>query len=222
MVNNVLVYGAHGRIGQRLVGVLAKNHKKTTAVVRNEAQAEQIKKIAGGADTTKTAFVDLANTSVKELAAQLQGHDAVVFAAGSKGANILEVDLDAAVKTFEAAVEANVRRYVLVSAIRSENREYFEKTPLRDYYIGKHYADRILANEFADKLDFTILKPTLLTDGDGTGKIQKFKPGLEKSTIDRQDVAQLIYRIFDLKSTFGKFYNFTSGEEPIEDELTWA
>lgn len=222
MAKSIIVYGAHGKVGQRLIRILAQNKINTTAVVRNETQAQQISKVAGGAETTKSAYVDLANTSVKELASQVQGHDAVVFTGGSAGKNILQVDLDAAVKTFEAAVEAKVRRYILVSAVGAENREFFEKTLLRDYYIGKHYADRILINEFSDKLDFTILKPTLLTDGDGTGKIQKFKPGLEKPSIDRQDVAQLIYRILDLKSTFGKSYDFTGGDEPIENELTWA
>lgn len=222
MSKNIIVFGAHGRVGQRLIGVLAQNKRNTTAVVRNDAQAQQISKVAGGVDFVKTTHLDLAQTSVKELVSKVQGHDAIVLTVGSAGKNLLQVDLDAVVKTFEAAVEANVRRLVLVSAIFAESHEFFEFYKLRDYYIAKHYADRILINEFKDKLDYTILKPSLLTDGDGTGKIQIYKPGTEKESIDRQDVAQLIFRVLDLKSTFGKSYNFTGGDLPIDSELTWA
>ena len=82
----------------------------------------------------------------------------------------MQVDLDAAVKTFEASVEAQVRRFIIISALHADNREFFSKLGLRNYYIAKHYADRILVDEFSDKLDYTILKPTSLSDDAATGK----------------------------------------------------
>ena len=70
----------------------------------------------------------------------------------------MQVDLDAAVKTFEASVEAQVRRFIIISALHADNREFFSKLGLRNYYIAKHYADRILVDEFSDKLDYTIFE----------------------------------------------------------------
>lgn len=221
MSKNTIVFGAHGKVGQRLIGVLAKNKASATAVVRNDSQAQTISKIAGGSDSIKTTNLDLAQTSVKELVSKLQGHDSVVLAVGSAGKDLLKVDLDGVVKTFEAAVEAKIRRLILVSALFAESHEFFEKSSLRDYYIAKHYADRILINEFGSKLDYTILKPSLLGDGDGMGKVQFLQPGQEGKVIDRQDVAQSIYKILDLKSTFGKSYNYTAGDQSIDSDLTW-
>lgn len=159
---------------------------------------------------------------MKSLSDKLTGHDAIVLTVGSAGKDLLKVDLDGVVKTFEAAVETNIRRVILVSALFAENHEVFEKLSLRNYYIAKHYADRILTTEFASKLDYTILKPSHLTDGEGTGKIDFVTPGDDIKATERQDVAQVIYLILDNKNTFGKSYNFTNGEKAIDDELTWA
>ena len=82
----------------------------------------------------------------------IKNHDAVVFTVGSAGKNLLQVDLDAAVKTFEAMVEANVRRFIIISAIRAEDRDFGAKSGIRNYFIAKHYADRILIDEFSEKL----------------------------------------------------------------------
>lgn len=220
-MSNVIVFGAHGKVGQRLIGLLAKSKTSTTAIVRSSAQAEQIKKVAEGLEVVKTAELDLATASVKELTSSVQGHSAIVLTVGSAGKDLLKVDLDGVVKVFEAAVQAKVRRLVLVSALFAETPELFEKTSLRDYYIAKHYADRILINEFGSKLDYTILKPSHLGDGDGVGKIGFIKHGDDPKAVDRQDVAHVITLILDRKSTFGKSYNFTTGDEPIESDLTW-
>lgn len=160
----------------------------------------------------------LDNASVKDIAKVIEGHDAVVFTAGSGGKNLLQVDLDGAVKTFEAARIASVRRLVLISALHADDREYFAKSPLRNYYIAKHFADRILMNEFQNDLDFTILKPSSLTNNEGTGKIRIIGPneGLD-SSIDRVDVARVIVQTLNNTKTFGKSYNIIQGDLDIRD-----
>ncbi|KAM9919673.1 hypothetical protein OXX80_012637, partial [Metschnikowia pulcherrima] len=141
---------------------------------------------------------------------------------GSGGKGLLKVDLDGVVKAFEAAVQAKVRRLVLVSALYAFDREFGAASPLRDYYIAKHYADRILQNEFKDSLDFTILRPTHLTDGEGTGKVAILKGEKDLGHIDRQDVAQVIFEVLDKKSTYGRAYDFKAGDSEISSEKTWA
>lgn len=220
-MSKIIVFGAHGKVGQRLLKLVSASKHTATAVVRNEAQVAQIKSISGGSSKIKAIQFDLALASVKEISAQLTGHDAIVLSVGSGGKDLLKVDLDGVVKAFEAAVEANVRRLILVSAVFAESREFGASSPIHNYYIAKHYADRILIHEFGKKLDYTILKPSRLTDGEGTGKIKFLERGGDTGLVDRADVALVILEILENKTTFGKSYDFANGEEEIGDPETW-
>lgn len=217
-MSNIVIFGSHGKIGQHLVRLIsgANSTLRATAVVRNDEQAKTIASIASAnVSTTKLA---LDNSTVSEIASVIKGHDAVVFSVGSAGKNLLQVDLDAAVKTFEATVEANVRRFIIISALRAEDRDFGAKSGLRNYYIAKHYADRILVDEFSNKLDFTILKPTALSDEPATGKIRFIgKNDADIGKITRADVAKVIYEIINLDSTYGKSYDFANGDLDITD-----
>ncbi|EMG45965.1 hypothetical protein SBY92_004316 [Candida maltosa Xu316] len=217
-MSKLVIFGAHGKVGQQLVRLIAEKSSlyTATAVVRNQEQAQQIKSISSDSPNLSTANLTVDNATVQEIADTIKGHDAVVFTAGSGGKNLLQVDLDGAVKTFEASVAANVKRFIIVSAVHADKREYGAKSPIRNYYIAKHYADRILAHEFKDKLDFTILKPTHLTDDPPTGKI-KFLTDDNVGSVTRADVAKVIYEIIDNKSTFGKSYDFANGDLSVTD-----
>lgn len=215
LVKNVIVFGATGQIGKLLLKELVSSNLNPTAVVRS---TEQEKTISNISSQITSVNLTLDNASVKDIAKVIEGHDAVVFTAGSGGKNLLQVDLDGAVKTFEAARIASVRRLVLISALHADDREYFAKSPLRNYYIAKHFADRILMNEFQNDLDFTILKPSSLTNNEGTGKIRIIGPneGLD-SSIDRVDVARVIVQTLNNTKTFGKSYNIIQGDLDIRD-----
>lgn len=215
LVKNVIVFGATGQIGKLLLKELVSSNLNPTAVVRS---TEQEKTVSNISSQITSVHLTLDNASVKDIAKVIEGHDAVVFTAGSGGKNLLQVDLDGAVKTFEAARIASVRRLVLISALHADDREYFAKSPLRNYYIAKHFADRILMNEFQNDLDFTILKPSSLTNNEGTGKIRIIGPneGLD-SSIDRVDVARVIVQTLNNTKTFGKSYNIIQGDLDIRD-----
>lgn len=215
LTNKVVVFGATGKIGQLVLKELLRSKIKPTAVVRTQEQEKSISSISSEISLVKFA---LDNSSVKDIKDIIKGHDAIVFTAGSAGKNLLQVDLDGAVKTFEAARDANVRRLVLVSALHADDRDFIAKSPIQNYYIAKHYADRILVDEFQKDLDFTILKPSLLTDNDGTGKISIIgrNQGSE-SSIDRIDVARVIVLILNNPKTFGKSYNIIQGEDSLDD-----
>lgn len=207
---NIVIFGSHGKVGQQLVRLISQPTSiyRATALVRNSDQADQILKISSNSSNITTKEFTFDNASVEEISEVIRGHDAVVFTAGSGGKGLLLVDLDGTVKTFEAAVKANVRRYVLISALHADKREIFFKSGLRDYYIAKHYADRILMNEFKDDLDFTILRPTSLTDDEPTGKIRQINAGDEFGTVTRADVAKVIYDTIGDEKVFGKGIDF--------------
>lgn len=217
-MSKVIVFGAHGKIGTRLIKRLASTQYKATAVVRNSAQAQLLLLVDPNLATTELTLTD---STVGAIAGQIKGHDAVVVSVGSAGKSLLQVDLDGVVKTFEAAVEAGVRRLVLVSAAYADSREFGVVSTLRDYYIAKHYADRILRAEFSESLDYTILRPLLLTDGPGTGKVRKLEPLENPGTVEREDVAAAIVELLDKKVSYGRSYDFCQGEQPISDAATW-
>lgn len=217
MSSKVIVFGAHGKIGQHLIKLMGASLSKyaATAVVRNAEQARTLKGLSQGLEIfTKQLTLDEA--SVDDLAKVIEGHKSVVLTVGSGGSNLLQVDLDGVVKTFEALVKAQVKRLVLVSALHADNRAFIDLSPLRNYYIAKHYADRILQLEFADKLDFTIMKPGLLSDDGPTGKVDLITSAEAKGKVTRADVAQALYSIIDNNKTYGKSYDFINGNEPID------
>ncbi|KAI5963452.1 uncharacterized protein KGF55_002332 [Candida pseudojiufengensis] len=221
-VSKVIVFGAHGKIGQHVIKLLSKLDYKTTAVVRNDEQASTIQKLADNSSNVSSTNLTIDEASVKDLSGSIKGNDAVILTVGSAGKNLLQVDLDGVVKTFEASVEANVKRLILISAIHAENREFGEKSQIRDYYIAKHYADRILIDEFSNKLDYTIIKPTHLTDDPSTGKIDIIKNLNEDvGKISRTDVAKVLVEILNLKETYGKSYNIKNGSHDIDNPSTY-
>lgn len=193
-------------------------------MVRSDVQANTIKSISSDSSNITSTKLDLADASGSDLAAAIKGHDAVVLTVGAgvdvKG--VSQVDLDGMVKAFEATVEAKVRRLVIVSALFAEDREIGIESGLRDYYIARHYADRILIDEFGEKLDYTIIKPTYLTDEFPTGKIKVFKAITnDVGSISRADVAQVIFDVLNFKDTFGKSYDIANGDKNIDDPETF-
>lgn len=219
MVSKVIVYGAHGKVGQRLIKQIARLDIAATAVVRSQTQAQQIAGITAHSSKITTVLADLADALVEELQKQIGGHDAVLVTAGSGGKDLLRVDLDGVVKIFEGAVGAGVRRLVLVSAVFANDRGFIgsagRSIGLENYYLAKHYADRLLVHEFGTKLDYTILMPSLLTDGPGTGQIRLLSLGDDAGLVEREDVASVILDVLERRETYGQSYNFAGGATAI-------
>lgn len=218
MGNKIIVFGAHGGIGQHVIRLLTAptSADTVTAVVRTEEQAATLKEIAVEKSKLSTSILDLEDASAADIEHIVKGHDVIVYTAGSKGKSLLRVDLDATVKTFEAAVSAGTLRYVFVSALSADVRERFAKTGLRDYMIAKHYSERILKAEYASKLKFTILQPTSLSNEEPTGKIAFFtKPDEPHGVLTRADAAHVICQVIDKESTIGKSIPFRNGDVDI-------
>jgi nucleoside-diphosphate-sugar epimerase len=117
---NVVIAGAHGQIGLRLARLLAAQGDRVTGLIRNPDHATEV----SGAGAVPVV-ADLERASVAEVAAAIQGADAVVFAAGagpgSGAERKLTMDRDGAVKLLRAATTAGVRRYLMISGSGVEN-----------------------------------------------------------------------------------------------------
>lgn len=209
----VLVVGANGQIGQLLIRLLRESNEHTPkAMVRKQEQAEEFRN-AG----VEAVVADLEG-SVEEIAAAAAGCDAIIFTAGSGGKTgpdkTLLIDLDGAVKTVEAAEQAGIQRFVMVSAIQAHNRENWSEA-IRPYFVAKHYADRMLEQS---SLNYTIIRPGGLVNEPGSGKITA-AANLQRATIPREDVASTILAALTEEKTFRRSFDLVAGESPIAEAL---
>ncbi|WP_046180832.1 SDR family oxidoreductase [Domibacillus tundrae] len=209
----VLVVGANGQIGQKLIELLQGSDKhEVRAMVRKEEQAEAFKEKG-----IEAVIADLEG-GVDELTDAAQGCDAIVFTAGSGGHTgpdkTLLIDLDGAVKTVEAAEKVGVKRFIMVSALQANNRENWNDQ-MRPYYAAKHYADRAVEQS---SLTYTIIRPGGLLNELGTGKVEAGEQ-LERGSIPRADVAAVIFHALDAAHTFNRSFDLVSGEQTISKAL---
>lgn len=219
-MKNILIIGAHGKVGQLLSNKLStSSNYKPTAFIREESQKSDF-------DSDDLNFVvGNLEESVDDMAQKFKDHYAVVFTAGSGGSTgpdmTLAIDLDGAVRAIEAAERAGAKRFIMVSAAGSDDRSFWDKAEgMKPYYVAKHYADEMLRQS---NLNYTILRPVMLTDNDGTRKIKASDTmeGLNKE-IPREDVANAIVHLLDREDTYGKVIEMSEGEHSIEDAVSAA
>lgn len=205
----ILVIGANGQIGHHVVQLLEKDENHSAkAMIRKEEQAPALEQ--WGAETV---IADLEG-SVEDIAAAAAGCEAIVFTAGSGGHTgadkTLLIDLDGAVKAMEAAEQAGIQRFILVSAMYADQREKWPEE-IKPYYVAKHFADRILMNS---NLDYTIIRPGGLVNEEATGGIQ-IGEDASRRTIPRADVAAIVVAALNEPTTIRRAFDVTSGNMPI-------
>lgn len=211
-MKKVLIIGANGQIGKIIVTKMAASTDYApTALFRKEQQKDFFEN-----QNVKYEIVDL-EEDIDSLVNAMEGMDAVVFTAGSGGKTgydkTLTIDLDGAVKSMEAAQKAGVKRFVMISAIHADNRESWDKSGIKPYYIAKHYADKFLK---ISGLDYTILRPGRLFNKEGTGKITITDPA-SQAGVAREDVADLVLEALKHDTTIGKTIAFNEGDKPIKE-----
>src|SRR4051794_27185116 len=115
----IVIAGAHGQIARRLGRLLTARGDAVVGIVRNPAHRADL-----ADDGVEPAVLDLESASVDDVAAVVAGADAVVFAAGAgPGSGIPRkdtVDRAAAVLLADAAEQAGVRTYLLVSSMGAD------------------------------------------------------------------------------------------------------
>lgn len=224
-MSKVAIIGANGKVASLLLKKLValKPTFQPTACFRNPAQTSHFESL--GADALQLSVTD----SVATLTKQLSGFDAIVFSAGAGGKggleNTLAVDLDGAVKVMEAAEQAGVKRFIMVSAIMADDRDFYYNLAIKNYYICKMYADRELRRT---NLNYTILRPGLLADTPAKGKFLSDKTtssfganDFPDHSVSREDVADVILEALKDKkgTTYRKTISILNGDEQSLSEF---
>ncbi|WP_418958540.1 SDR family oxidoreductase [Streptomyces tritici] len=206
----IVIAGGHGRIARRLERLLSAGGHEVAGIIRSPEQSADLRD--AGAEPV---VLDLESASVEMVAAVLQGADAAVFAAGAGAGSGADrkatVDRDAAILFADAAERAGVRRHVVVSSMGAdpdhEGDEVFDA-----YRRAKGEADAYVTSRTG--LDWTILRPGILTDDAGTGLVH-LAADTGRGTVPRDDVAAVLAELLETPATAGLTLELVTGTVPV-------
>lgn len=209
-IMRIVIAGGHGQIALRLEKLLAARGDEVAGIIRKAEQGDDLR--AAGAEPV---VLDLESASVEEVASHLQGADAAVFAAGAGPGSGTDrkdtVDKGAAVLFADAAVRAGVRRFLVVSSMGADPRH--EGDEIFDVYLrAKGAADEYVRG--LDALDWTILRPGMLTNDAGNGQV-RLEAHTGRGPIPRDDVAAVLAELLDTPATHGLTLEVISGSAPV-------
>lgn len=205
-IMQILVIGASGRVGSQLVEKLLAEGHQVVGTTRKE------EKLFDSSDYTQIKL-DLTE-QLAEIEANIpEGTEAIYFVSGSRGADVLKIDLHGAVKTMQAAENKGIKRYIMLSALYSLEPEKWTTIP--DYFTGKYFADHWLVHN--TDLDYTILQPGSLTETEGSGKITTQIEGKGKIAIS--NVAESLKEVLGKSNTYGKLIPMLDGDTPIAEAI---
>ncbi|MGF1661790.1 MAG: NAD(P)H-binding protein [Kineosporiaceae bacterium] len=206
---DVVIAGGHGKIALRLGELLAKRGDRVRGLIRNPDHGDDLR-VRG----MEPVVVDLEQAAVDAVAAAVAGADAVVFAAGagpgSGAARKVTMDLGGAVLLLDAAREAGVPRYVIVSSMGAD-----AGAP-DDGAFGSYLRAKGMADDAVRASDraWTVVRPGGLTDAPGTGRVA-VGPALPRGSVTRDDVAVVLVEVLDEPGTAGVTVDVTEGTTPV-------
>jgi uncharacterized protein YbjT (DUF2867 family) len=213
---DVAIAGGHGQIARRLAPLLASRSDRVRGLIRNPDQADDLR--AAGMEPV---VCDLEAASPSQIAAAIEGADAVVFAAGagpgSGAARKATMDRDGAEKLLEAAASAGARRYVIVSSIGAESPPDGDDV-FSAYLRAKAEADAAVA---ASDRDWTILRPGPLTDDPGTGQVRLDTEPF-RGAVARDDVAAVLAAVLHEPRSAGATLYVGGGDRSVAEALEAA
>lgn len=204
-----LVIGAGGNIGQQIVGRLIAMGIPTAALLRDKQKCyfpEPCKVIEG----------DIEN----DISHALSECDRVIFTAGSGASTgfdkTLLVDLWGASKAVDAARNAGIKHFIMISSRGAQNPDNGPDR-IKPYLVAKHFADEHLRRS---GLTYTILQPGRLIDDKATGLITTNRPSAaEQQIISREETANIVVYCLNNSITHGKTYELFIGDTPINSAI---
>ena len=232
--NSILIFGGSGKVSRCLTPLLAKSNYTVHSIIRNESQIPDLESLGA------TPIVQsIESSSVSELVTTIKkvSPSAIIWSAGAGGGDPSRtdtVDRKGAIKAMDAAAEAGVKRYVVVSAldIRDKSRpepEWYDDSDLkrserlwgaiRPFMEAKFDADKSLAEDNERRhLDWTIVRPGQLTDNEAKGTVSAGRVHLG-NPVSREDVAATVVECLQNDGTIGMAFDVLGGDVPIKEAV---
>jgi len=206
----IAIAGAHGQIARRLTRTLVSRGDSVKGLVRNPDHVGDVEE-----DGAEPVVCDLEQANAEEVARAIAGVDAVVFAAGAGPGSGPDrkatMDRDGAKLLLEAATEARVKRYVIVSSVGAESPPD-DDDGMGPYLRAKAEADRAVSDS---ELDWVIVRPGRLTDDRGTGNVGLSTEPV-RGEVSRDDVAAVLAATLHVRGTAGMTLYVNAGDERID------
>jgi nucleoside-diphosphate-sugar epimerase len=203
----VLVAGAHGRLGERVVALLLNRGHKVRGLVRTESQAQALRDIGAEA-----VVADLRG----DVEWTAEGCEAAVYAAGARSVPELgAVDAGGAAKLAEAANRFELSRFVLCSVIGADRPER-RSGGVRAFLEAKQQAERRLARL---TLPWTILRFGRLTEAPGDGLVSTVVEAGAPLTLSRDDAALAVADALGRRHLARLAVNVIDGDRPVTSAL---
>ncbi len=203
-MEKVLVAGATGTTGKKVVQLLKESGTyQPVAMIRKEDQKSQFE-----SNGIETVLGDLAN----DVSNTTKGIHKVIFAAGSGGKNVHDIDQEGAKRLIDAAKKDRIQKFVMLSAMGVDH----PQGELEEYLQAKQNADQYLD---ISGLTFSIVRPGALTNNEGLGKIKLGHKLNEKGEIPRWDVARTLVESLETDVAKNQSFEILTGETNIEEAV---
>lgn len=204
---NILIAGAHGTTGKIIIDLLQQSDRyNPVAMIRKKDQETYFKE--------KNVSVVLADLQDKDLSNAVANINKVIFAAGSKGKNVIGVDQDGAINLIKATKQSGASKFVMLSTMGADDPSVNEE--LEEYLKAKQNADNFLQSS---KLSYSIVRPGSLTDENGTGAIELEKKLGKLGEIPRADVAKTLVNLLEDNIKHNEVFEIISGNTLIEEAV---
>lgn len=225
----ILIIGATGKTGQKLLENLSVTSHEVTGLIRNQAQENLVTQFGA-----KFLIGDLEG----DLSQLGKEFDVILFVAGSRGKNVEGVDYAGVVKTVQYALNSGIKRLLYLSSINigksteqlvAEIKKYYQdngeiapeglltmaqKPEYQNYLHMKTLAEQAIIES---GLDYTIYRAGLLTEQVGTKKINVVSGTLNAfGKISRDNVAQCFIGTLENERTYQKIFTILDGETDIQ------
>ena len=208
----IVIAGAHGQIGLRLVRLLAARGDEVVGLIRNPDHAGDVS-AAGGTPVV----CDLESASTDEVAEATGQADVAVFAAGAGPGSGAErkntMDRDGAIKLLRAT-DAAAARYLVVSSVGAESPPSGDSV-FEVYLRAKAEADAaVMASDRA----WVIIRPGPLTDDPGSGRV-RIDTEPFRDDVTRDDVAAVLAAVIADPRVDRRILYLSGGDVPIDQAL---
>jgi uncharacterized protein YbjT (DUF2867 family) len=217
-MTRIAIVGGHGKVARHLIADLRDAGHVPVALVRRESYREVLEGLGA-----EVRLLDIEEQDPDGFAAAFAGCGAVVFAAGAgydgKAERKRTVDLEGSLKSAEGARKAGIARFVQVSASGMDE-PVPDDAPAtwRAYVEAKRDADAALR---ASDLDWTIIRPGILTDEPATGLVT-LAPVVPKADVTRADVAAVLAAVLDAPRSIGQQWDLMGGDTPVAEAVATA
>ncbi len=191
----IIIFGATGGTGRKFAEQALEQGHIVTAFARNPAKLD-----------VKNANLQIVQGDVMDSAAvgqAVQGQDAVLSAIGAPSSSKEPVRSEGTRNIIRSMEKAGIQRFISLSTLGvGDSREmlpFLYKYILVPLFLRHAFADHEIQENYikGSRLDWTIIRPAALTDGNRTGAYRHGFPISEKNLklkISRADVADFMLK----------------------------